>query len=101
MRSTGGRPGASGEGVRPVRDDVPGQVSQGHGVPRQELRSVANVLQVSCGAGAPYPPDEPDRVDVLDGASEACQDEGEREPDGLPDDGLQADGECIQQLMVM
>ena len=41
---------------------------------------------------AAYPDDDPDRERVLDGASAARQDEGEREPDGVPDDGFQVDG---------
>ena len=44
-----------------------------------------------------HPDDEPDRVGVLDGAAAARQDEGEREPVGVPDDGLQADGESASK----
>lgn len=50
---------------------------------------------------AAHPDDEPDRVDVLDGPLEAQQDEGEWESDGVPDDGLQAAGECIKELAIV
>ncbi len=32
----------------------------------------------------------------LDGSTDARQDEGEREPDGVPDKGVQADGELVK-----
>ena len=35
----------------------------------------------------------PIEIDVRDGAAAARQDEGERHPGGVPDDGVQADGE--------
>ncbi|SIO67735.1 hypothetical protein SAMN05444166_8434 [Singulisphaera sp. GP187] len=37
----------------------------------------------------------------LDSPSEAQQDEGERESDGVPDDGLQTDGERIKKLAIV
>ena len=40
----------------------------------------------------------PIEIDVRDGAAAARQDEGEREPDGVPDDGVQADGVGIEEV---
>ena len=40
----------------------------------------------------------PIEIDVRDGAAAARQDEGEREPGGVPDDGLQADGVGIKEV---
>src|SRR4051812_7442102 len=93
--------GGGGEGVRPVREDLPGEVSEGDGVPGEGQGGVAGVLRVPGGALDSHPDDEPDRVGVLDGAAASRQDEGEREPGGVPDDGVQADGECIKGLAIV
>ena len=93
--------GRCGEGVRPVREDVPGQVSEGDGVPGEGQGSAAGVLRLPCRALGAHPDDEPDRERVLDGAAEARQDQGERESGGVPDDGVQADGECLEGLAIV
>src|SRR4051794_37059923 len=97
----GGDEGRGGEGVRPVREDVPGQVSQGDGVPGEGQGGAAGVLRLPGGTLGPHPDDQPDRVGVLDGAPSSRQDQGERDEDGVPDDGVQADGECIQGLAIV
>ena len=48
----------------------------------------ADVLRLPGRALASHPDDQPDRERVLDGAAPARQDEGEREPGGVPDDGV-------------
>jgi hypothetical protein len=45
-----------------------------------------------------HPDDEPHRERVLGGAAEAQQDEAEREPGGVPGDGLRADGIGMKEL---
>ena len=97
----GGDEGRGGEGVRPVREDIPGQVSEGDGVPGEGQGGVAGVLRLPGGALGPHPHDQPDRERVLDGAAASRQDQGEREPGGVPDDGVQADGECIKGLAIV
>src|SRR5690606_16158492 len=61
----------------------------------------ADVLRLPGGALAAHPHDEPDRERVLDGAAASRQDEGEREPVGVPDDGLQADGDGIKEVAIV
>ena len=77
--------------------DVRGEVPEGDGVPGEGSRCVAGVLRLPGGALGAHPDDEPDRERVRDGAAEARQDEGEREPGGVPGDGLQADGESASK----
>ena len=60
-----------------------------------------SVLRLPGGALGAHPDDQPDRERVLDGAAEARQDEGEREPGGVPDDGVQADGVGIKGLAIV
>ena len=93
--------GRGREGVRPVREDVPGQVPEGDGVPGEGQGGVAGVLRLPGGALGAHPDDQPDRERVLDGAAASRQDQGEREPGGVPDDGVQADGECIKGLAIV
>ena len=90
-----------GEGIRFVREDIPGQVFEGDGVPGEGQGCVAGVLRVPGGALGPHPDDEPDRVGVLDGQAASRQDEGEWESGGVPDDGVQVDGECIKRLAIV
>ena len=92
---------AAEEGVRPVRGDVRGEVPEGDGVPGEGSRCVAGILRLPGGALGAHPDDEPDRERVRDGAAEARQDEGEREPGGVPGDGLQADGVGIKELAIV
>ena len=94
----GREPGGGREGVRPVRGDLRGEVSEGDGVPGQGPGGVADVLRLPGRALDSHPHDQPDRVDVLDGAAAARQDEGERQPGGVPDDGLQADGVGLEEV---
>ena len=53
--------GRGGEGVRPVRGDVRGEVPQGDGVPVEGSGGVADVLRLPGGALASHPDDQPDR----------------------------------------
>ena len=93
--------GRGREGVRPVREDVRGEVPEGDGVPGQGPGGVAGVLRLPGGALGAHPDDEPDRERVRDGAAAARQDEGEREPGGVPDDGVQADGVASKRLAIV
>ena len=89
------------EGVRPVRGDLRGEVPQGDGMPGQGSVGIAGVLRLPGRALASHPHDEPDRVDVRHGATEDGEDEREREPCGVSNDGLQADGECLEELALV
>src|SRR5262249_55393711 len=99
-RLAGGDQSGGRGGVRPARGDLPGEVRQGDGVPGQGPGGVAGLLRLPGGAlGAPAD-DQPDRIDVRHGAAADDQDEGEREPVGLPGDGVQADGVGREELAV-
>ena len=90
--------GRGREGVRPVREDLRGEVPEGDGVPVQGSGGAAELLRLPGGALGAHPDDQPDRERVLDGAAEARQDQGERDPGGVPDDGVQADGDVHQRV---
>lgn len=78
----------SREGVRSFCEDIPGQVSEGGRVPGEGSGRVAGVLRFPGGALAAHPLDQRDRKRVRDGASAARQDQGQRQPHGLSDNGL-------------
>src|SRR5258708_2943677 len=82
--SAGGR-----QGVRRLPREVPSEVSEGVGVLKDGSGGTAGLLRLPSRALEPFAEHQSDRIDVRDGAAATPQDEGERNPKGLFDDGVQ------------
>src|SRR5262249_34734336 len=87
-----------GEGLRPVRADLRGEVPEGDGVPGQGPAGTADVLRLPGGALAAPADDERHRERVRDRAAADGQDEGHGDTGRVPDDGLQADGVGLAEV---
>ena len=85
-------------GVRPVREDLRGEVPQGGRVPGEGSGRPAGLLRLPGGALDSPADDQPHRVHLRHGATTHQEDQGERFSHGLPDDGLQADGIRLQEM---
>ena len=94
----GGHQGRGGEVVRPVRGDLHAQVPRRGRVPVERPGRAARVLRLPRRALAAHPDDQRHRERLRDGATADGEDQRERQPHGLPDDGVQADGKCLEDV---
>ena len=85
---SGREPNRGGGGAGSLRRPLRGEVSQGRCVPRKGPRGLIDVLRLPGRALGASSNDESDRVNVRDGAPEATQNEGLRQPRSLADDGV-------------
>ena len=85
-------------GVRPVREDLRGEIPEGRRVPDEGSRSSLGLLRLPGRALDSLADDQPDRIHLRHGAATNETDQGERLSDRLPDDGLQADAIGIEEM---